>query len=260
MADDTKSLTFPFLDLKTAHGSDGPSFEGLLATWELDLGGDIIEPGAFKRTLRHWRSKAGRVIPLLDMHDRHSSVTTAVGKLVDAEERKEGLWTKWDMVPDDERAGAVHRRLAGGFVDGMSIGYRPVKFITPSPQEQQAGVFRRIKEVHLREGSVVLFPMNEDTRVDESSVKGLLEGMGLTITVDAGNVVDTSRLLELSAKAELDDTETEERNALLLKFGASPPKPSGDGEGLSPDDPKRLGIDRTLRDIRLRGLTTRPRG
>ncbi len=257
MDDELKTATVALSEIKTDHGDDGPVFEGLLSTFDLDLGGDIIEPGAFKRTLSHWREGKGRIIPLLDMHDKFSSVTKAVGKLVAAEERPKGLFTRWSMVPDDEAAAAVHRRLAGGFVDGLSIGYRPVKTITPSPQEQQAGVHRRLKEVHLREGSVVLFPMAEGARVDQGSVKSLLEDLGVKITVDASNVVDASRLLELSTKSDLDKDETAERDALRVKFGASL---ADDGKGLTPEDPRRVTMDATAREIKARGLRTRPLG
>lgn len=258
MDNETKYLAIPFAPVLTKgdhEGDDAPGFEGLLSTWDLDLGGDVIHRGAFKRTLGRWKANDNVIIPLLDDHDNFGSVTKAVGKLVEAEERKEGLWTRWEMVPDDPGAEAVLKRIGGRFVNGLSIGYRPVKIEMPTPEEQATGVFRHLKEVELREGSVVIHPMNPESRADASSVKALLDELGVTITVDASNVLDTSRLLELSAKSERTDDEAAELETLRTKFGAPA---AGDGDGLAPDDPKRLAMDSTLQDIKLRGLATRP--
>jgi HK97 family phage prohead protease len=228
---DACSQSFRFEVKADSVDTDARTFEGMLSTWDLDHGGDIIHQGAFKRTLKHWKQGKGRIIPLLDQHNTWGSVTQSVGKLIEAEETAEGLWTKWEVVPDDPHADAVMKRLAGGFVDGLSIGYRPVKIQMPSEDEAREGVFRHLKEVELREGSVVLWPMNDGARVDSSTVK-------------------SERIAELEAKDERTDEEDEELR--LLRDGAS--------DGLAPEDPRRVAMDEALRDLKLRRLTTRRPG
>jgi len=152
---------------------DARTFSGLAATWDLDLGGDVIEPGAFKRTLKNWKSSK-RVLPLLDSHAGHSTVRSSVGKLLDAEENKDGLLAEFQVIdgPDGDE---IFRRVKGGYVDGLSIGYQAVKVKYPETETEKAsGVFRYLQEVKLHEISVVLWPMNTQARIDTSTAKAML--------------------------------------------------------------------------------------
>lgn len=152
---------------------DARTFSGLAATWDLDLGGDVIEPGAFKRTLKNWK-RSKRVLPLLDSHGGFATVRSAVGKLVDAEETKDGLLSEFEVIdgPDGDE---IFRRVKGGYVDGLSIGYQAVKVRYPETEEERAtGVYRYLSEVKLREISVVLWPMNPEARIDTATAKALL--------------------------------------------------------------------------------------
>lgn len=156
----------------TAH-----TFSGLLAAWSLDRGRDIIQKGAFAHTLNHWRSNpVKRNIQLRDNH-HWDSIFNVIGKMVDAVESDDGLETTWQMVPDDQAAEAAYRRLKGGFVTGMSIGYVPVK---SKPGSVDGKAVRYLTEIKLIEGSLVLEPMNEDALVNTASVKSNIvqfEGM-----------------------------------------------------------------------------------
>ena len=148
------------------------TFGGLAATWDLDLGGDVIEPGAFKRTLKNWK-RSKKVLPLLDSHNG-GSVRSVVGKLLEAEETKKGLDAQFEVIdgPDGDE---VFRRVKGGYVDGLSIGYSAVKVRYPeTPEEQATGVYRYLGEVKLHEVSVVLWPMNPEARIDTATAKALL--------------------------------------------------------------------------------------
>lgn len=163
---DTKAIPFRL----QAKAGSARTFTGMASTWDLDLGGDVIRRGAFANTLKEWRS-SGRVIPLLDSHDGWSSVRSVVGKMTDAKETKTGLEATFELVdtPDGDE---IRERLKKGMVTGLSIGYRPVKIEMPSPEEEQAGVFRFLSEVELREVSVVVFPMNPAAMVELGTVKG----------------------------------------------------------------------------------------
>ena len=149
------------------------TFEGYVSTWDVDLGGDVIRPGAFKRTLDHWQ-QSGRAIPLIDSHDAFSTVLSAVGKLVQGEEDRKGLYTKWEIVEDDH-ADRYLKRIEAGVVDRMSIGYNVVRESAPNEAEEAKGARRALDEIALKEGSLVLFPMNENAAIDTTSVKALLQ-------------------------------------------------------------------------------------
>jgi len=208
------------------------TFRGLASTWDLDLGGDVIHRGAFKRTLDHWR-RSGRVIPLLDQHN-YGSVRAVVGKLIEARETADGLDAKFQVIdgPDGDE---ILRRIKGGFVDGLSIGYRAVKIEEPTDEERRKGILRHLKEIELREISVVIWPMNPNARLDVSSVKALLAKGADALTDD--------ELAELVALR--DDIDA------LLKASA------GDGqadspEGLAPEDPRRRALEARAALLQLR--------
>ena len=149
------------------------TFSGLAATWDLDLGGDVILPGAFKRTLKNWQ-KGKAVLPLLDSHNG-GTVRSVVGKMTEAQETKDGLDATFEVIdgPDGDE---VFRRVKGGYVDGLSIGYSAVQVKYPESEEERAsGVYRFLKEVKLHEVSVVLWPMNPEARIDTATAKQLIE-------------------------------------------------------------------------------------
>lgn len=212
------------------------TFEGLLSTWELDLGGDVIHRGAFRRTLDDWR-KSGRIIPLIDNH-RYTSVLDVVGKMLEAKETPDGLWTKWQVI-DDERGNQVLARVEGDFVDGLSIGYRAVKVEFPDETEtRDDGVFRHIHELELREGSVVIWPMNEGARTDADTVKSLLAGLSP----------------EQEQEIRALPTEVKVRLRALLSESEPPVTGTPAGGGLAPDDPKRLELEAAARAVVIRTL------
>jgi uncharacterized protein len=167
----TKTLTKAAIPFAVkALDEEARTFRGLASTWDLDLGDDVIHEGAFQRTLRDWR-KTGRVVPLIDQHN-YGSVRAVVGKMTEAEETKDGLDTTWQVIdgPDGDE---ILRRLRGGYVDGLSIGYRPTKTDFEDSDDARSGQIRNIREAELGEVSVVIFPMNESARVDLASVKSL---------------------------------------------------------------------------------------
>lgn len=238
-------LTIPFAIKADSVDTKARQFSGLASTWQKDLGDDVIEKGAFKKTLSEWR-KGGRVIPLLDGHDRFS-VGSVLGKLAEAQETDEGLETTFELVPADPIAEGALRRVEGGFITGLSIGYAPVKWEDQAPADPNAKPWDRtriLKEVKLFEVSLVVFPMNDGARVDASSVKSL---------------IDAAR------KGTLTPDERAELVALLQPAAATPPvgtaqqppakEPEALPKGLAPDDPKRIALAEQLRRLRRRAIT-----
>lgn len=231
---DTKSLLMPF-SVK-AVDAEARTFEGLASTWDLDLGGDVIHRGAFKKTIGDWRA-TGRVLPLIDQHN-YGSVRSVVGKMMEAKETKDGLVAKFEVIKGAD-GDEVLARLEGGYVDGLSIGYRAIKVDYATEAEQLEGIFRHLKEVELREVSVVIWPMNIGARIDTDSIKALIgryEGRDL----DEDEKAEVTSLREkLDALLESEEQHEGEDAA-------------GKDAGLAPDHPQRIAAEATLRALKVR--------
>lgn len=137
------NLAFRF-EMKSLQ-EDG-TFEGMLSVFNVvDLGGDLIEPGAFTKTIEE---NAGAV-PMLWQHD----TTQPIGTL-QLKETAEGLAVKGKLILTVQRAREAYDLLKAGVIRGLSIGYKAIADKTKFVK----GV-RHIAEIKLYEGSVVTFPM-----------------------------------------------------------------------------------------------------
>jgi HK97 family phage prohead protease len=159
---------------------------GLAAAWSLDFGGDVILKGAFKRTLDAWRgSKRTRPVHLIDQHSYHT-VSSVLGKMLEAEETDDGLSATFDFVPDDPAADAAYKRVKGGYVTGFSIGYEPVRWEYQAKEGGESWERTRIlSEVRLLEVSLVIWPKNDDARVQDIK--------SLTAALKAGRLSDDDK-------------------------------------------------------------------
>jgi HK97 family phage prohead protease len=130
------------------------TFEGLLSPYgNVDQGADLVEPGAYTKTLQEQGNKR----PLLWQHKSD----TPVGEIV-LEDRPEGLWCKGQLLMALPEAQKAYLLIKSRIVKGLSIGFEAVK------DAIENGV-RRLKEIKLYEGSIVTFPMNESALI--ASVK-----------------------------------------------------------------------------------------
>lgn len=145
------------------------TFEGIAAAYSLDLGGDVIQPGAFTKTLAYWREK-GTAIPLINQHNYYDGIHDVLGSMIDAEERPEGLWAKFEVDdgPDGEK---LMRHIEKKRINGLSIGYE----IPAGGAEVDKDGIRQLSEIRLREVSAVIWPMNSDATIDSASIKSASE-------------------------------------------------------------------------------------
>lgn len=131
------------------------SFEGWLSPYgNVDGTGDIVEPGAYTKTLKD----RGNKVPLLWQHQP----SLPIGELT-LEERTEGLWCKGQLLMADTVAQRAYLFIKARIVKGLSIGFESLR------DEVVNGV-RKLKEIRLWEGSIVTFPANESALI--ASVKG----------------------------------------------------------------------------------------
>ena len=111
-----------------------------------DLAGDIVERGAFARSLSELPA-AG--IRMLFQHDPDRPI----GRWTSAQEDSEGLWMQGLIDAAHPATQAVLRLIKSGAADGLSIGFRALDAI-PRPSGG-----RILTTIDLREVSVVTFPM-----------------------------------------------------------------------------------------------------
>lgn len=155
---------FALRDFKMLDDTPG-SFTGYLAVFgNEDLGGDIIEPGAFTKTLADARERKARdgdtyLFPILYQHDDKAPC----GGFLDAHEDPHGLYVKGQLDLDTQLGRETYSGLKKGYMRGLSIGYSTIK-------HKWVGDVRHLQQLQLFEGSVVTFAMNPEAMV--GAVKG----------------------------------------------------------------------------------------
>jgi len=125
-----------------------------------DLGNDVIEKGAFAKSLRRRKAKG---VKLLYQHKSDMPI----GVFDEIKEDEHGLVVKGRLALKTQAGAEAYELLKMGALDGLSIGFRV------NPKEvsyDKRGNKRIIKEVDLMEVSLVTFPMNPQATV--RSVKG----------------------------------------------------------------------------------------
>jgi len=164
------------LDLKRL-GLDG-TFEGYASVFgRLDLGADIVLPGAFRNSLAK-RGVDG--IRMLFQHDPNQPIGTWQRIHEDAR----GLFVRGRLATGVARAREVLALMREGAIDGLSIGFRVVKGL----RDPRSGI-RRLAEIDLWEVSIVTFPMQQGARVGAVKAHGRMPSereFELWLTEDAG--------------------------------------------------------------------------
>lgn len=137
----------------------------------IDSYGDVIQRGAFTRTLNAAKAK-GKTIPVLWQHNPHEPI----GRTLDIAEDDHGLRIRAELlITDVEKAREAHALAAAGILGGLSIGFSIPKVTsagTPAVTYDAGTDTHHIHEVRLWEYSLVTFPANEDATM--TSVKHAL--------------------------------------------------------------------------------------
>jgi hypothetical protein len=129
-------------------------FEGYASLFgKPDGAGDIVEPGAFTRSLA--RRPPDRV-RMLYQHFAHEPIGVWEAIAEDAR----GLHVRGRLNPDVARGAEVASLLEQGALNGLSIGFRALR-----ARRDRATGRRRLHEVELWEISVVTFPLLEGSEV-----------------------------------------------------------------------------------------------
>jgi HK97 family phage prohead protease len=131
-------------------------FEGYANTYARDAYGDEVQPGAFKRTLDHWKTKGER-IPMLSQHNPSNVV--GYFEPADCYEDTEGLRVKGQILTATQ-AGRDHYELAKAGLLKMSIGFDTLQAETDTKTKS-----RKLIELRLWEISLVTFPANDASKI-----------------------------------------------------------------------------------------------
>ncbi len=119
-----------------------------------DSGGDIVQPGAFARSLAQ-RGAAG--VKMLWQHNAAEPIGVWSAIVEDAK----GLKVTGRLDLSVARAREGLSLIRSGAVDGLSIGFR-----TRRASTSKATGLRRLFDIDLWEISVVTFPMQTGARID----------------------------------------------------------------------------------------------
>lgn len=218
--------------VKTTTAEDGEQgvVEALVATYDVDSGGDQIVPGAFAKTLEEWR-ESGQSIPFIWSH-LHDDIDAYLGDVIEAAETDEGLLVKAQIDLDDEKSRKAYRLLKSGRVRNYSFAYEVLD------AEEKSGV-NLLKQIKLFEVGPTLIGMNQQTRT--LVVKAMQRDAAAQLK--AGRVISAANeqslreasdaiarvLSQLDSQPDADEPSEEEAG----KTDAQPAEPSKDDERLS---------------------------
>jgi len=126
--------------------SDTGEFEGYASVFDVvDLGMDVVAPGAFTKSLA-----SGRKVKMLWQH----SMPDVIGVWDEVREDERGLYVKGRLIKQVQKALEADALLKAGAIDGLSIGYRTIEAVP-----EANGRIRKLTEVELHEISIVTNPM-----------------------------------------------------------------------------------------------------
>jgi HK97 family phage prohead protease len=128
---------FPF-EMKEAPDETGV-FAGYGATFgNVDLGRDVIAPGAFTESLAKWKAK-GKLPKMFWQHNSRQPM----GKWTEMKEDSYGLFCRGRLTKGVQVADEAYLLMLDEALDGLSIGYRDrhrrLRRDPERPQADQAG-------------------------------------------------------------------------------------------------------------------------
>lgn len=129
-------------------------FSGYAAVFgNIDSGGDVIEPGAFTKTLAEGWERV-KILAL------HNDCMLPIGRPVELREDENGLFIS-AKISDTTMGRDVKVLLRDNVLNELSIGYDPVVFDFDENQ------IRHLREVKLWEVSTVTWAMNPEARITD---------------------------------------------------------------------------------------------
>ena len=147
-------------------GSEGSgTLEGYASVFgNVDLGGDVVVPGAFTKTIAERLGK--KMIKLYDCHKTYDGCGPVIGVVEDAKEDNYGLWFK-ARFSSVQLAQDIRTKVKEGILNALSFGFDVMQDSLDKSKN-----IRYLKELKLYEVSVVPWGMNPKAAIE--GVKGAL--------------------------------------------------------------------------------------
>lgn len=146
-----KTLSFKAEDFDEEQGI----FSGYAAVYgNVDSGGDVIEPGAFTKTIAEGWERV-KILAL------HNDCWLPIGRPLELREDSNGLFIK-AKISDTSMGRDIKVLLKDGVLCELSIGYDPVVF----DYDKDTGI-RHLREIKLWEVSVVTWAMNPEATISD---------------------------------------------------------------------------------------------
>ena len=154
-----KAVKFNLENINEENGE----FSGYAAVFDtVDDGGDVIEKGAFTKTIAENFDR-------IKILSQHQDFDLPIGKPLELREDDKGLFIR-AKISNTQKGKDIQTLLRDGVLNELSIGYDAVDFYFD-------GNIRHLKELHLWEVSVVTWAMNEQAQISE--VKSLAQNLQL---------------------------------------------------------------------------------
>lgn len=187
-----KSLSAREIKVVSADGNE-MAFEGYLAVFgNIDSYGDVIEKGAFSRSINELKASE-KTLFILENHGgwgMSSTDDTPLGFFESLSEDNYGLYVKGKLFSNDKGKNAyIMLKEAPKGSMGMSIGYRVrgMKWAGKIPGDKDdKGVVRYLTDIDLKEGSIVTFPANDKARITDVKSEALRKREFETILKNSG--------------------------------------------------------------------------
>lgn len=141
-------------ELESADDESG-EFSGYAAVFgNIDSGRDVIERGAFSKTIREDFDR-------IKILSQHNDCELPIGKPLELREDEKGLYIR-GRISDTQKGRDIRTLLKDGVLNELSIGYDCVN----AEYDGEAGI-RHLREVKLWEVSIVTWAMNDQAKIQE---------------------------------------------------------------------------------------------
>lgn len=212
-----------------------------------DSYGDVVQPGAFKKSLAFWEA-ADKVLPLLFGHN-FSDPDYNIGYIVSAEEDEKGLLVLGELDMESPKAAQVYRLIKGRRLAELSFAYNVV-----DASKNEAGGLD-LKELQLLEVSLVPVGANSETEILAVKAGELASSLKAGRSISAANlskleaaVAALQEVLSAAKPAEEpaeEETSTEKAQSHIPEEKAAA-EASGKSASPSPETPRLDYFSRLL--------------
>lgn len=200
----TRTLSKAFIAKATpVPGGKPGEFEAIVSAFGvLDSQGDIIDQGAFAKSLAEWVIK-GRNIPVVWSH-QWTDPESFIGEYTSAEETEQGLKLKGVLdIADNPRAARVHKLMTAGRIVEFSIGgaVRDWELV-----EKDGDVEFHLTDIDLWEAGPCFKGANPETELMSVKSDGTFTAGGVGLLMKEGRVLAQKHVDSLkTAHSQLGD-------------------------------------------------------